>query len=131
MTYSLLSPVVVRRLIGFAVVLGSLALAGLTIVSRPLVGVAAYVLSLIVVAAALLQTDSPVFDERDETVSKEAASRTLTVFGVASAVVFPALTVAWGLDMFEWQPWSSAIGVFVAVLYLTYGAFTVAIGSRR
>jgi uncharacterized membrane protein len=116
---------------GLCVVLGGLALAGFTILGRPLTGVGAYGLAIIATAVSLLQTDSPVFDERDETISKEAASRTLTVFGLASAVVFPTLTVAWGLDLFEWQPWSSAIALFVAVLFLTYGAFVVIIGQRR
>jgi uncharacterized membrane protein len=131
MTYPLLSPTAVRRLFGLTVVVGALALAGFTIVSRPLVGVGAYVLAMIATAGALLQADAPVFDERDETISKEAARQTLMVLGLASAVVFPALTVAWGLDLFEWQPWSSAIALFVAVLFLTYGAFVVVIGRRR
>jgi uncharacterized membrane protein len=131
MSYLILSPTAVRRLFGLAVVLGGLALAGFTVVGRPLVGVSAYGLAMIATAVSLLQTDSPVFDERDETISKEAASRTLTVFGLASAVVFPTLTVAWGLDLFDWQPWSSAIALFVAVLFLTYGAFVVVIGHRR
>jgi uncharacterized membrane protein len=131
MSYLILSPTAVRRLFGLAVVLGGLALAGFTVVGRPLVGVSAYGLAMIATAVSLLQTDSPVFDERDETVSKEAASRTLTVFGLASAVVFPTLTVAWGLNLFEWQPWNSAIALFVAVLFLIYGAFAVVIGQRR
>lgn len=131
MSYLILSPTAVRRLFGLAVVLGGLALAGFTVVGRPLVGVSAYWLAMIATAVSLLQTDSPVFDERDETVSKEAASRTLTVFGLASAVVFPTLTVAWGLNLFEWQPWNSAIALFVAVLFLIYGAFAVVIGQRR
>ncbi len=86
---------------------------------------------MIATAVSLLQTDSPVFDERDETISKAAASRTLTVLGLASAVVFPTLTAAWGLDLFVWQPWSSAVALFVAVLFLTYGAFVAVIGRRR
>jgi uncharacterized membrane protein len=131
MSYLILSPTAVRRLFGLAVVLGGLALAGFTVVGRPLVGVSAYGLAMIATAVSLLQTDSPVFDERDETISKEAASRTLTVFGLASAVVFPTLTVAWGLNLFEWQPWNSAIALFVAVLFLIYGAFAVVIGQRR
>jgi uncharacterized membrane protein len=131
MTHPLLSPTVVRRLFSLAVVAGALALAGFTVVSRPLVGVGAYVLTMIAAAVALLQTDAPVFDERDETISKEAASRTLMILGLSSAVVFPALTVAWGLDRFEWQPWSSAIALFVAVLFLIYGVFVVVIGRRR
>lgn len=131
MSCLLLSPTTVRRLFGLAVVLGGLALAGFTVVGRPLVGVGAYGLAMVATAVSLLQTDSPVFDERDETISKAAASRTLTVLGLASAVVFPTLTAAWGLDLFVWQPWSSAVALFVAVLFLTYGAFVAVIGRRR
>jgi uncharacterized membrane protein len=131
MTQPLLTPVVVRRLVGVAVVLGGVALAALTVVGLPLVGVGAYVLAMIVAAGAQSRADGPVFDERDETISNEAAGRTLMAFGLASAVVFPALTVAWGLDLFEWQPWNSAIALFVAVLYLTYGAFAAVIAQRR
>lgn len=131
MTGSLLSPTGVRRLVGLAIILGGLALAGLTVVGRPLLGVGAYGLALIVAAGAQLQADASVFDERDETISREAASQTLTVLGLSSAVVFPALTAAWGLGRFEWQPWSTAIALFVAVLYLTYGGFAVVIGRRR
>jgi uncharacterized membrane protein len=131
MSCLLLSPTTVRRLFGLAVVLGGLALAGFTVAGHPLVGVGAYGLAMIATAVSLLQTDSPVFDERDETISKAAASRTLTVLGLASAVVFPTLTAAWGLDLFVWQPWSSAVALFVAVLFLTYGAFVAVIGRRR
>jgi len=131
MTRPQLGPTVVRRLIGAAVVLGGLALAALTIVGRPLVGVGAYVLAMVVVVAAQSRTDRPLFDERDETISREAAGWTLTIFGLASAVVFPALTVAWAVDLFEWQPWSTAIALFVAVLFLTYGGLALVIGQRR
>ena len=131
MTHLLLSPAGIRRLVGTAVVLGAVALAALTIAGRPLIGVGAYALAMIVAAGSQLQTDAPVFDERDETTSDEAARWTLTVFGLASGVVFPALTAAWGLGLFEWQPWSSAIALFVAVLFLTYGAFAVVIKQRR
>ena len=131
MSVSQLNPTGARRLFGLAVILGALALAGLTVVGRPLVGVGAYVLAMIVAASVQLQPDAPVFDERDERISREAASWTLTMLGLASAVVFPSLTVAWGLGLFEWQLWSTAIALFVAVQFLVYGAFAIVIGRQR
>lgn len=131
MTASPLRSGVVRRVVGLAVVLGSLGLAGLTIIERPLAGVGVYAIAMITVGATLLQTDVPVFDERDELIAAEAAGRTLMLVGIGSAVVFPALTVAWGLNLFEWHPWSAAVAVFVAALYLTYAVFTVSIRQRR
>jgi Predicted membrane protein (DUF2178). len=124
-------PSQVRRLFGALTVLGGVALAGFTVLERPLLGVGAY--SFAVLGAVTVQSRAtvPVFDERDEAISQEAAQWTLTVFGLGSAGVFPALTVAWGLDLFEWQAWSSAVALFVAVLYLTYGAFLVAFNWRR
>jgi uncharacterized membrane protein len=131
MRKSLLAPTTVRRLVSGAAVFGGIALAVLTVAGRPLVGVGAYVVAMAAVVGAQLQANAPVFDERDERISKEAASRTLTVFGIASGVVFPALTVAWGLGAFEWQPWISAIALFVAVLFLTYGGFTAVVSRQR
>lgn len=120
-----------RRLVGGLTVLGGVALAGFTVLERPLVGVGVYVATMLGVVVVRSQATAPMFDERDETVSREAAQWTLTLFGQASAVVFPALTVAWGLGLFEWEPWSTAIALFVAVLFLTYGAFLVVFNWRR
>lgn len=124
-------PAQVRRVIGGLTVVGGIVLAGFTVLELPLIGVGTYVIVVAVVAAIQYRTDTPVFDERDETISQEAAKWTLTLLGLGSAGVFPALTVAWGLGLFEWQPWSVAIALFVAGLYLTYGAFLVALGRRR
>jgi uncharacterized membrane protein len=124
-------PAQIRRVVGGLTVVGGVALAVFTVLERPLVGVAAYVLAMVGAAVAQSRTDAPVFDERDETTSRDAAQWTLTLLGVSSAVVFPALTVAWGLGRFEWQAWSTAIALFVAVLFLIYGAFLLALGRRR
>jgi uncharacterized membrane protein len=117
--------------IGGLIVVGGSVLAGFTVLERPLIGVGAYVIAVAGAVATQYQTEKTVFDERDETISQEAAVWTLTLFGWGSAGVFPALTAAWGLGRFEWKPWSVAIALFVAVLYLTYGAFLVALGRRR
>jgi uncharacterized membrane protein len=124
-------PSEVRRVIGGLIVVGGGVLAGFTVLERPLIGVGAYVIAVAGAVATQYQTEKTVFDERDETISQEAAVWTLTLFGWGSAGVFPALTAAWGLGRFEWKPWSVAIALFVAVLYLTYGAFLVALGRRR
>jgi hypothetical protein len=124
-------PSQVRRVIGGLIVVGGVVLAGFTVVERPLIGVGAYVIAVAGAVAIQYRTEEPVFDERDETISREAAEWTLTLLGWGSAGVFPALTAAWGLGLFEWQPWIVAIALFVAGLYLTYGAFLVALGRRR
>jgi len=124
-------PSQVRRVVGGLTVVGGVALAGLTVIERPLAGVAVYVLAMVGAVVVQSRTEGPVFDERDEAISREAAQWTLTLFGLGSAGVFPALTVAWGLGLFEWRAWSTAVALFVAVLYLTYGAFRLALGRRR
>jgi uncharacterized membrane protein len=121
----------VRRVIGGLTVLGAVALAAFTILERPLIGVGVYVVAILGVVLVQSQVRGPVFDERDERISQEAAQWTLTLLGLTSAVVFPSLTVAWGLDLFDWQPWSTAIALFVAVLYVTYGAFNLVLSRRR
>ncbi|MFT4950066.1 MAG: putative membrane protein [Natronomonas sp.] len=124
-------PARVRRLVGGLAVLGGVALAGFTVLERPLVGVGVYLATMLGVVLLRSRATAPVFDERDEAISQEAAQWTLTVFGLGSAGVFPALTVAWGVGLFEWQPWSTAIALFVAALFLTYGVFLVVFSRRR
>ncbi len=115
---------------GLAAVSG-LGLAVFTVLNRPFVAVGVYAVALVGAVGLQAAADVPVFDERDTDISRDAARWTLTIFGWASAGVFPTLTVAWGLDMFEWQPWSVAIALFVAVLYLTYGTLTFTLGRQR
>jgi Predicted membrane protein (DUF2178). len=124
-------PSQVRRVVGGLIIAGGVALAGFTVLRKPLIGVGLYGLAIVGAAAAQSRVEAEVFDERDETVSREAAQWTLTLLGLGSAGVFPALTIAWGLNLFEWQPWSTAIALFVALLYLTYGTFFLALGRQR
>ncbi len=119
-----------RTVTGLAVVAG-LALGVLTAADRPLVGVGIYAVAMVGVVAVQSRAETTVFDERDEAIAEEAAQLTLTVFGWASAVVFPALTVAWGLGRFEWGPATSAVALSVAVLYLTYAGLLFAVRRRR
>jgi hypothetical protein len=131
MSHLLVAPTRVRRLIATTAILGGLALALFTILKLPLVGVGVYVVA--VGSAALVQplADGTAFDERDEEIAHAAAFWTLRVFGLASAITFPALTVAWGVGAFEWQPWSAAVGVFAAVLFLIYTGFMLLLQRRK
>lgn len=130
MNRSLVAPTGVRRLIATAAALGGLGLALFTVAELPLVGVGVYVIA--VGSTVVLQplSDGTAFDERDEAIAQVAAFWTLRVFGLVSAIVFPALTVAWGLDAFQWQPWSAAVGLFAAVLFLTYVGFMLVLQRR-
>jgi hypothetical protein len=118
-------------MIGGLIVVGGVVLAGFTVLKRPLIGVGAYVIAFAGAVGIQYRAEEPVFDERDETISREAAKWTLTLLGWGSAGVFPALTAAWGLGLFEWQPWTVAIALFVAGLYLTYGASLVTLSYQR
>jgi len=121
----------IRRVTGGLIIVGGVALAGCTVIERPLIGVGGYIIAVAGAVGIQYRTNRPVFDERDETISRDAAEWTLTLLGLGSAGVFPALTAAWGLGLFEWQPWSVAIALFVAALFLTYGTFLVALGHGR
>lgn len=131
MSGALSRPTQIRRVVGGLAVVGGVSLAGFTAIEQPLVGVGVYVLAVAGAVAVQARAPTPVFDERDETVSQEAAAATLTIFGLGSAGVFPALTVAWGLDLFEWQAWSTAIALFVSVLFLTYSGLLLVFNQRR
>lgn len=110
---------------------GAVGLAGFTMLDRQLLGVVVFGLGMTGAMVALSRTEGPVFDERDTNISRTAAEWTLTLLGMSSMIVFPTLTFASGVDKFEWQPWSTAIAMFVAVLYLIYGAFLVVLRSQR
>jgi len=114
-----------RRAFGILTVVSGIGLAVFTAMNRPFVGVGVFVVGLAGSVFVQSRARQPVFDERDEAIARDAAQWTLTLFGWASAGVFPTLTVAWGLGVFEWQPWSGAIALFVAVLYLTFGVLVL------
>ncbi|WP_058984450.1 DUF2178 domain-containing protein [Halobacterium sp. CBA1132] len=128
---ALADPPRVRKTVGGLAAVAGLALAAFTVLNRPLVGVGVYAAAMVAVVAVQWRADATIFDERDEAIAQEAAQLTLTVFGWASAVVFPALTVAWGLGSFDWGPATSAVALSVAVLYLTYAGLLFALQRRR
>jgi hypothetical protein len=105
--------------------LSGLTLAILITAGYPLLGVAGFVL--ILGAAAYLQYNysGPLFDERDRQTHERAAGWTLTLFGWASAVFFPMMTVLVALDYTTWPEWLVPIALLVPVVYGTYGVLLV------
>lgn len=131
MTGLLESATQVRRTVGLLAAVAGVGLAAFVVLERPLIGVAVYVLAMIGTVLVQSRAELPVFDERDTAIAQEAAQMTLTIFGWASAGIFPALTVAWGLGKFDWGPASTAIALFVSVLYLTYSGLLLLLQRRR
>lgn len=109
---------------------GGVVLGVLTAFDFPLVGVALYAVGVVASLALGYNYEGVLFDERDRRYDERAAARTLQVFGLASAGVFPTLTALWGLGHFEWQEWSVTLALAVAVLYVTYGLTRVAVERR-
>jgi len=96
---------------------------GVFAATRPLVGVAAYVVA---AAAALVlwrRTDSTAAAGDDSEPSP--AEATLGVLGVASAVVFPALVAADGLGYFAWTELTAGIALAAAGTFVVFGAFSL------
>jgi hypothetical protein len=113
---------------GTALLFGAAALSlGMLSPSRPLAGVAGYVL--LGGAGAVVRSRSgagPSSDARPQT----PAGVTLALIGLASAVVFPALVTAEGLGHFTWTPLSTGVALAVAVLYAIYGVVAAGMGLR-
>lgn len=130
MSVTELAPGTTRRIVTGLGVGGGLALGVLVALERPLVGVALYALAMLASVGLQHRSDAVLYDERDRTHAQSAASLTLRLYGYASAVVFPALTLAWALGYFDWPLWSVALAFAVAALYLTYGGFRLAVATR-
>jgi uncharacterized membrane protein len=120
-----------RRAFGGLIVLSGIGLAAFTAMNRPILGVGVFFLAFVGAVLVQAKAERSIFDERDKMISKDAAASTLTIFGWASFGVFPTLTAAWGLGIFEWGAWINGIAFFVTVLYLTYGLFVFILQRRR
>jgi uncharacterized membrane protein len=103
--------------------LSGLVLAGAIAAGRPLFGVAGFYLLALGSVTLSRRYSGPLFDERDRQVNRAAAGRTLGLFGVGSAVLFPTMTALVALGVAEWPAWLTPIALFVPVLYGTYGVF--------
>jgi hypothetical protein len=106
--------------------LSGLALGVLVAAGYPLVGVAGFVV--LFGAAGYLQASysGPLFDERDRQTHERAAGWTLALFGWASAVFFPTMTVLVAVGFTTWPSWLVPIAFVVPLVYGVYGAFLVA-----
>jgi uncharacterized membrane protein len=103
--------------------LSGLVLAGAIVAGYPLAGVAGFYLFALGATLVARRYTGPLFDERDRTINRRAASQTLGLLGVGSAVLFPTLTALVALGVVEWPAWLTPIALFVPVVYGTYGAF--------
>lgn len=63
----------------------------------------------------------PLFDERDRQTHERAAGWTITLFGWASAVFFPTMTVLVALNYMTWPEWLVPIALIVLVVCGVYG----------
>jgi uncharacterized membrane protein len=105
-----------RRLYVGLWVLSGVSLAGGIVAGYPLVGVGAFVVAFVAATGVFLAYDGPLFDERDRRLQESASRRTLTIMGLSAAVVFPAVTAAWALNIIAWPLWLTPIAFFIAAL---------------
>jgi len=101
--------------------LSGLALGVLIAAGYSLAGVAGFVVFF--GAAAYLQASysGTLFDERDRQIHERASGWTLSLFGWASAVFFPTMTVLVALDYTTWPTWLVPIAFTVPLVYGVYG----------
>jgi uncharacterized membrane protein len=111
--------------------LSGLALGVLVAAGQPLVGVAGFVVFLGAAGALQAQYSEPLFDERDKQTHERAAGWTLTLFGWASAVFFPTMTVLAALEYTAWPEWLVPIAFTVPLVYGTYGVLLFVARRRR
>jgi len=71
------------------------------------------------------------FDERDESIHRDASARTMGLYGVLSALVFPTVVALDAVGLYEWGPMTAGVAIAVAVLYVTYFAMTMVVGAQR
>lgn len=93
--------------------------------TRPLVGTALYTVAALVAGALSSRASTAI-----RSPSASTANTTLTLIGVAAAVVFPALVAASGLGYFEWTPLSAGLGLAVGGLFVVYGVVGLADSIR-
>lgn len=120
-----------RSAVAVLVGLSGLVLGTLIAVGRPILGVVGFGVLLGGTVAIETWYDGPLHDERDRRRHERAAGRTLTVFGWASAILFPTLTLFVALDRLAWPAWLTPIALVVPLVYGTYGGFALLDGGRR
>ncbi|WP_257299476.1 DUF2178 domain-containing protein [Haloarchaeobius sp. FL176] len=111
-----------RRLHAALWLCSGVALGGLIVAGYPLLGVGAFAACAVGAFSVYRRYGDPLFDERDQRIQEAASERTITIFGLGSAVVFPTVTALWALDVIAWPLWLTPIAFFVAALSLLHGA---------
>jgi ABC-type multidrug transport system permease subunit len=89
---------------------------GLFIGGYPAIGAVAF-LGIGVASVVFWRWRRPIFDERDESIVTTASTQLVQLLGITSGIVFPTLTLLWGIGYVEWPVWLSPISGFVAVLF--------------
>lgn len=95
---------------------------GVFSITRPLLGTSVYAVAALGVLAVQYRKAGQ-FLQLSGISDAPPGEVTLVVVGLASAVVFPALTAAWGLGYFTWTPVTAGVGFAVAGLFVLYGIF--------
>jgi hypothetical protein len=92
--------------------------------SRPLVGVAVYVVAL-TGALLLWRTTGGEISKSEAFRTATAGDKTLWALGMGSAVGFPALVAADGLGYLSWSGVTAGIALAVAGVYIVFGSISV------
>jgi len=100
---------------------GTVAFVALIVAGYPVVGAVAFGVAAFVAIGLHGQYGGPLFDERDAEIIETASANTISVFGIASAVVFPTMTALHALAVYQWPGWLTPIAWFVTALYLVWG----------
>ena len=117
--------------IGAGVMFGvGAAMLGVFAGTRPLVGVAAYVIAVtaVLVLSSVGDTEALAGESTD---AASPADLTLGGLGVVSAVVFPGLVAADGLGYFSWTALTTGVAFSVAGLFGLFGLVSLAILLRE
>lgn len=118
-------PKTYKRLMGISFVLAGLALGLGTALDQQLIGVGLYVVAMATGFAIPYLSEYTLFDERDDTIHRQASATTLTLFGWLAAIVFPSLVVLETTPHFSWGPASWTLAMTTAVVYLTFALLTL------
>lgn len=112
------------------IVASIVALVALTNLGQPFAAVGLY--AALMGSAAVLQFRSPetLLDERDRRVTAKASDYTLTAFAYSAAVVFPALTLTYGLGLYSWTAFAAGAGSALLAVFGVHFAFTAYLYSR-
>lgn len=102
------------------VVLSVASLVALTNLGYPFVGVGAYVVLFVTALGVWYRYPGRLFDERDDRISAKASDYTVMVFGYGAAVVFPVLTLLYGLGRFEWTEFVAGAGFMLLAVFGVY-----------